>query len=159
MITIREFRNDDLERLQAITVEAFEPVSIDRNIENQVGGPINGRDWRWRKAKHIALDAEREPEGIFVADSDGNVVGYITTWHDLECGIGNIPNLAVSAEQRGQGVGKKLIEHALEHFRSLGLKYARIETLEQNEVGQSLYPSYGFREIAKQIHYGMPLDE
>jgi len=141
-----------------ITVEAFEPVSIDRNMEEQTGGPINGRDWRWRKAKHIEDDARREPEGIFVAEQDGGIVGYITTWHDREAGVGNIPNLAVTAECRGQGVGRQLIEHALDHFRKLGLAYARIETLEQNPVGQSLYPSLGFREIARQIHYGMPLD-
>lgn len=157
-IVIRPFQPIDLKRLMEITVEAFEPVSIDRNMEQQTGGPINGRDWRWRKAKHIEQDAEREPEGIFVAEQRGEIVGYITTWHDSEAGIGNIPNLAVTAECRGQGVGRQLIAHALEHFRALGLQYARIETLEQNPVGQSLYPSLGFREIARQIHYGMKLE-
>ena len=33
----------------------------------------------------------------------------------------------------------------------------RIETLAQNEVGQSLYPSLGFVEIARQIHYAQKL--
>ena len=66
---------------------------------------------------------------------------------------------AVDAEHRGAGIGRKLIEFALDHFRSLGLKYARIETLDQNPAGQKLYPSFGFREIARQIHYGMPLGE
>lgn len=155
---IRPFEASDLNRLMEITVEAFEPVSIDRNLEEQTGGPINGRDWRWRKAKHIEADARREPEGIFVAEQDGGIVGYITTWHDREAGVGNIPNLAVTAECRGQGAGRRLIEHALDHFRKLGLAYARIETLEQNPVGQALYPSLGFREIARQVHYGMPLD-
>ncbi len=158
-VTIRPFRNDDLPRIKEITVEAFEPVSIDRNIEQQIGGPINGRDWRWRKAKHIDFDAAREPEGIFVAEDHGQIVGYITTWHDAEAGVGNIPNLAVAAEHRGEGIGRLLIQHALDHFRSLGLKYARIETLDQNPVGQKLYPSLGFQEVARQIHYGMRLDD
>jgi hypothetical protein len=34
---------------------------------------------------------------------------------------------------------------------------AKIETLEQNPIGRSLYPSLGFVEIARQIHYAMPL--
>ena len=59
----------------------------------------------------------------------------------------------------GRGIGRRLIEHALQHFRGAGLTHARIETLEQNPVGQKLYPSLGFREIARQIHYGMRLDE
>jgi ribosomal protein S18 acetylase RimI-like enzyme len=144
--------------MKAITVEAFDGVSIDRNIEEQAG-PINGRDWKWRKAKHIDDDVAREPAGAFVAELGGEVVGYITTWHDTDSGIGNIPNLAVDRDQRGHGIGRKLIEHALAHFRQLGLRYARIETLAQNPVGQNLYPSLGFREVARQIHYGMPLDD
>jgi hypothetical protein len=28
----------------------------------------------------------------------------------------------------------------------------------QNERGQSLYPRFGFVEVARQIHYVMPLD-
>jgi ribosomal protein S18 acetylase RimI-like enzyme len=34
---------------------------------------------------------------------------------------------------------------------------ARIETLVQNEAGKSLYPSLGFEEIARQVHYCMDL--
>lgn len=158
-MNIRAYRDDDLPHLQTITVEAFEPVSIDRNIENQIGGPINDRDWKHRKAKHIAHDAERDPAGIFVAEQDGEIVGYITTWHDAEAGVGNIPNLAVKSGLRGQGIGRQLIQHGLDYFRSIGLKYARIETLDQNSVGQKLYPAMGFKEIARQIHYGMSLED
>ena len=38
------------------------------------------------------------------------------------------------------------------------MQVAKIETLEQNPVGQALYPSLGFREVARQIHYAMRLD-
>ena len=34
---------------------------------------------------------------------------------------------------------------------------AKIETLEQNSIGRHLYPSLGFIEVARQIHYAMPL--
>jgi len=158
-LSIRRFRDEDLPRLKAITVEAFEPVSIDRNIEKQVGGAINEHDWRWRKAKHLDDDARRDPRGIFVAQFDDQITGYITTWNDPEASVGYIPNLAVDERFREQGIGRKLIEHALDHFRTLGLQYARIETLEQNEVGKKLYPSLGFREVARQIHYGITLGE
>jgi ribosomal protein S18 acetylase RimI-like enzyme len=156
-VTIRLYRESDLERLQEITVEGFEGVSIDRNIE-QRHGLVAGRDWKWRKARHIQLDAERDPQGLFVAEADGAIAGYITTWRDVEAGVGFIPNLAVDSRFRGEGIGRRLIEHALDHFRRQGMKYARIETLDQNPIGQKLYPSFGFEEIARQIHYGMPLD-
>jgi ribosomal protein S18 acetylase RimI-like enzyme len=77
---------------------------------------------------------------------------------DHDSRIGWINNLAVAAELRGQGLGRRLIEHALDHFRAHGMTVARIETLEQNPVGRHLYPSVGFQEIARQIHFAMPLE-
>jgi ribosomal protein S18 acetylase RimI-like enzyme len=155
---IRTYRPGDLPRLQSLTTEAFEPVSIDRNLET-LFGEINGRDWKWRKARAVETDCGRDPDGVFVAEMDGLIVGYITTWIDREGGMGMIPNLAVDREVRGRGIGRQLIEHALRRFRNAGLTHARIETLEQNPVGQKLYPSLGFREVARQIHYGMQLNE
>lgn len=157
-VTIRDYRPDDLPVIKAITVEAFDGVSIDRNIEDQFG-EINGHDWKWRKARHIDYDAERDPGGIFIAEVEGQIAGYITTFSDHEAGIGLIPNLALDAERRGQGIGRELIEHALDHFRRQGLSHAKIETLAQNEVGRHLYPSFGFKEVSRQIHYAMCLDD
>lgn len=152
MLPIRSYRAEDLPRLQEITIEAFAGVSIDRRIEEHFG-LIQGHDWRWRKARHIADDVARDPAGVFVAELHGETVGYITTWIDREAGIGFIPNLAVDERCRGQGVGRQLIEHALKHFRSQGIQYAKIETLAHNEIGQHLYPSCGFQEVARQVHY------
>jgi ribosomal protein S18 acetylase RimI-like enzyme len=149
---IRAFHLQDLPALKQITVEAFDGVSIDQGIEREFGS-VNGHDWRWRKARHLDDDAAREPHGIFVAEDNHGIVGYITTWSDREAGMGHIPNLAVRAEYRGQGLGRRLIEYALDHFRRLGLTHARIETLEQNAIGNHLYPSLGFREVARQVHF------
>jgi len=148
---IRPFCIDDLPALKRITVEAFSGVSIEDYME-RLYGAIHGHDWQWRKARHLDDDVARDAGGIFVVEVDGRVVGCITTWQDREAGIGHIPNVAVEATHRGQGLGRRLIEHALQHFRDSGLTHARIETLEQNEVGQHLYTSLGFREVARQIH-------
>lgn len=152
MPLIRSYQPEDLPALKAITVEAFDGVSIDQGIEREFG-PVAGHDWRWRKARHLDEDAARDPAGIFVAEQDGEVVGYITTWQDREAGIGHIPNVAIAASFRGQGLGRQLIEHALSHFRASGLSHAKIETLVQNQVGNHLYRSLGFREVARQIHF------
>jgi ribosomal protein S18 acetylase RimI-like enzyme len=149
---IRPFQPADLPELKAITVEAFEGVAIDHGIE-QVFGVINGHDWRWRKARHLDDDAARDPAGIFVAEQQGRIAGYITTWQDRAAGIGHIPNVAIRPEFRGAGLGRTLIEHALAHFRAAGLTHAKIETLAQNAVGNHLYPSLGFREVARQVHF------
>ena len=54
-----------------------------------------------------------------------------------------------------QGVGRRLPERALEHFRSLGLAHAKIEALAHNAAGQHLYESAGFSEVVRQIHFVM----
>lgn len=154
---IREFRGDDLPLLKEMTVEAFDGVSIDQGIERRFG-IINGHDWRWRKAGHLDQDVRRDAPGIFVAENDdGRTIGYISSWCDREAGIGHIPNLVVAAGCRGQGVGRKLLQHVLERFRREGLTHARIETLVQNDVGCGLYKSIGFQEVARQIHFAMEL--
>lgn len=155
---IRLFQPEDLPRLQEITAATFGPVSIDRNIEHHFGSFGTG-NWKTRKLAAIAEDCRLQPDGVFVAeDANGTVAGYITTRLSPESGIGWIPNLAVDPAYQGHGLGKALIETALDFFRQRGMTVARIETLEQNPIGQSLYPKHGFIEVARQIHYAMRLD-
>jgi len=52
-----------------------------------------------------------------------------------------------------------LMKSAFDYFEDSGMKVAKIETLAQNEIGQNFYPSAGFKEITRQIHYAMPLSD
>lgn len=155
-IIIRPYRPQDLPELRRITVESFGSVAVDEMLERRFG-VWNGRDWKVRKADHIDDDCAANPAGCFVAEKGGAVAGYITTRIDRLNGIGRIPNLAVTAEARGQGLGRRLIAHALEYFRREGLTLAKIETMASNPVGQNLYPACGFEEIGRQVHYAMRL--
>src|SRR5947209_3046431 len=117
---IRRYREGDLDRIRQITVDSFEGVSIDRNIEAQYG-LVAGRDWRERKARDVTLDCEVNPEGVFVAEIGGEVIGYVTTRIDHFTGIGRIPNLAVDARYRGAGLGSAMIRRAVEYMRAEGM--------------------------------------
>ena len=150
---IRKYRPQDLEKLKEITAICFEGVSIDRNIEKKFG-PIGEHDWRWRKLRHIDADVEgQNAEGVFVYEVDGQVVGYITARVDRGSKIGWIPNLAVIPEHREEGLGKLLMQTALDYLRDQGMECAKIETLAQNPIGSHFYPSVGFEEVARQIRY------
>lgn len=153
---IHPYRPEDREVLKDITAHTFAEVSIDRNIEKQFG-LINGTDWAWRKRRHIDWDCDAQPDGILVAEEDGRIIGYITTRFDQETKVAWIPNMAVEPEFQGRGIGRQLIEAALDLSRQKGMKYAKIETLAQNPVGQHLYPSCGFKEVARQVHFFMEL--
>jgi ribosomal protein S18 acetylase RimI-like enzyme len=155
---IRPYQESDLESLKAITVACFVGVAIDKNIENTFGS-VGGHDWKWRKLRHI--DGDVSPQNrrhVFVWESDDRkVAGFITGRIDEESCIGWIPNLAVDPGHQGRGIARCLVEHLLEHFRAEGMECAKIETLEQNEIGSEFYPSFGFEEVARQIHYVMRL--
>jgi ribosomal protein S18 acetylase RimI-like enzyme len=159
-IVIRPYREADRQALRDLTVAAFDGVSIDQGIDRLLG-PIAGRDWRWRKARHVDEDIEGPGAEVAVAEDDqgGVTVGYVTMRFDPETRIGWIHNLAVAEGLRGRGLGRRLLEHALARCRAEGMTVAKIETLEQNAVGRHLYPSLGFREVCRQIHYAMPLTD
>jgi ribosomal protein S18 acetylase RimI-like enzyme len=153
---IRPYRDSDREALREITALAFDGVSVDQNIEKRYG-VIAGKDWRFRKTRHVDWDIAAHAPGIFVAEVEGEAVGFIAARPDATTRIGGIPDMAVHPAHQGRGIGTTLIRIALDYLIAQGMEYVRIETLEQNAVGQKLYPRMGFQEIARQIHYIMPL--
>lgn len=155
---IRPFRPDDRAALIAITRLAFDGVSVDQNIE-RLHGTINGVTWQERKGGHVEADLATDPGGILVWEEDGEAVAYVSCRYHPRTLIGSIPNLAVHPAHQGHGIGRQLLEAALGHLRGLGMHYARIETLEQNERCRALYPRLGFQEVARQIHYIRPLTD
>jgi hypothetical protein len=60
-------------------------------------------------------------------------------------GWGAIQNLGVVAGHRGQGLGRQLMQRALEGFRAAGLPGAYLEVTAQNEPAVRLYRRLGFR--------------
>lgn len=153
---IRKYKEADRDTIKHITVICFEHVTVEANIEKQFG-TIAGKDWKWRKARHIDWDIKANADGIFVAEEQGQVIGYITTRIDNESTIGWIPNLAVLPEFQKSGIGRKLIDQSIQYCQEKGMEYVRIETLDQNKVGLRFYPKYGFQEVARQVHFIMPV--
>lgn len=149
---IRAAKEEDRAQIVELCLATFRGVSIDENIEDKFQLPANS----WQEKKRAAiLEDLKHLKWVFVAEVEGEVVGFITT--RLFTDTGRIANLGVDPAYRGRGLGKALIAHALDFFKEKGFKLARIETMVQNEIGQKLYPKMGFVEVARQIHYAMEL--
>jgi ribosomal protein S18 acetylase RimI-like enzyme len=156
MLSIRPFRPEDAPRIRDITVACFDGVSIDQNIERLLG-VVADLPWQARKAAQVEDDCRAHPEGVFVAEVAGEVAGYVTTRINPHTRTGWIPHLAVDRRFRGRGIARALLAHAQRDLRKRGMIAAKIETLEQNTAGASLFPKLGFQEVARQIHYIKPL--
>jgi ribosomal protein S18 acetylase RimI-like enzyme len=156
---IRPYREPDRATLKRLTIAAFEGVSIDHAIDRVIG-PLATSDWRERKGRHVDEDVD-DPDGavdVAADDASGEVIGYVSMRFDRDASVGRIPNVVVAPGARGQGLGRTLLEHAIGRFRAEGMRVARIETLEGNPIGRHLYPSVGFIEVTRQVHYAMPLE-
>jgi len=156
-ITVRPARPEDIDAIIAITKQVFGPNALECHIARMLDthGPVS---WIDIKAQDLRRELIAGCAVCFVAEMGGRIVGYATNYINQLASRGTIANLAVSAECQGRGVGRLLLERSIDRFRELGLKQAKIETLECNQAGQHLYPSVGFQEVARQIHYVMALD-
>jgi GNAT superfamily N-acetyltransferase len=151
MVSAFAVSTGDLAELKRMTVEGFDGIAIDQRVEQQFG-VLQGHDWRWRKARHIDEDIEANPTGVFVAEEDGKILGYITTRLEREAGKGRIPNLAVIPAARGKGVA--VSSRACPRYRrGLSSRLKRWPTTN----GNHLYPACGFIEIARQVHFARKL--
>ena len=86
-----------------------------------------------------------------VAEKDGRVIGYAGAWIILD--ESHITNIAITPEERGQGVGRKLTEALMQYLSNLGAVYATLEVRVSNERAQHLYKSLGFVSVGKRKRY------
>jgi amino-acid N-acetyltransferase len=79
-----------------------------------------------------------------VANVDGRIVGYVAL-HVHSVRLGEIRSLLVDPAYRGRGIGRALVEHALDEAEALGLKEVLALTYEGD-----FFRSLEFVEIPKE---------
>ena len=88
---------------------------------------------------------------LWVLEERTLVIGYICTWFiDDE---GQIVNVAVLPAYRRQGIGKFLVQHALQEAKKQGVRSLSLEVRSSNFAAVDLYRSFGFEEVAMRKRY------
>ena len=88
---------------------------------------------------------------ILVAERDGNVVGYTyagiegTDYMSLRGPAGALYDIVVDPAQRGQGIGRLLLDATLAALKARGAPRVILETAERNPTAQRLFERAGFR--------------
>lgn len=96
------------------------------------------------------------PRGaLFIARDAGEPVGCVGLRPMADQDICEMKRLYVRAKRRGTGLGRQLIDCALEAARLAGYRAMRLDTLENMTAAQRLYRELGFREIP--AYYPNPL--
>jgi len=117
-------------------------------------------DWHqmmnlWQSTEGIGIGRSDTKEGLekflsrnkgmsFVCEIDGNIIATIMCGHDGRRGF--IYHLAVDENFRLQGIGKRLVEKALEELKKRGIHKCHIFVMKTNEKGKSFWSKMGFQK-------------
>ena len=96
---------------------------------------------------------------FFVAKDDGGaVVGYIALYQVRDEAF--VENLCVSEACRRQGIGKALVERAVEHCKANGASFLSLEVRRSNTAALGLYNAFGFDiEGTRKNYYSDPEED
>ncbi len=132
--------------MTAIRTMTHDDVPLGMRLKDQAGWNQLPADW------HRFIDLE--PTGCFVATVDDEAVGTVTT-----CTFGSIAWIAmmlVAESMRGRGVGRALMQHALNYLDGRGVQSVRLDA---TPLGQPLYEKLGFTPQFEIIRFaGKPLE-
>jgi GNAT superfamily N-acetyltransferase len=93
-------------------------------------------------------DAEIIAHGGFIlmARTSGDLVGTVALKHHGD-GVFELTKMAVTARNQGQGIGRRLLEAAIDRFGSVRGKRLYLESHSSLIPALHLYESQGFRHV------------
>jgi ribosomal protein S18 acetylase RimI-like enzyme len=150
-VVLRHATAADLPAIDALTAVGYAPIQ--ESFVAMLGADLYeavqaepGRTWEERKcAQNRRLFAEH-PEQVWVLEESDRVFAFVTFWLFPERSYGHLDNSAVDPSCRGEGWARFMYVHVLEHFRSLGLRYAHVDTgLDEAHIpARAAYEAVGF---------------
>ncbi|MBC9225047.1 GNAT family N-acetyltransferase [Aeromicrobium sp. 636] len=94
------------------------------------------------EARLVAQLLARDPAAVIVAEQAGEIVGCVVAgWDGWRA---NLYRLAVHPQQRGRGVGSRLLDQAERRLTALGATRMCAMVLDENDPGVSLWRSAGY---------------
>jgi ribosomal protein S18 acetylase RimI-like enzyme len=101
---------------------------------------------------------------VLVAVRDAGVVGYTYAgveghdWMALRGPAGALYDIVVDPAERGQGIGRTLLDATLEALAQCGAPRVVLSTATQNDAAQHLFRSAGFRPTMIEMTRELTLD-
>lgn len=136
-VTIRTFTDADAEAVVAVNARAF--------ATHPEQGAMDLADFRRR-----ASAAWFDPQGLFVAERDGEVVGF--HWTKVEQGIGEVYVVGVDPTAHGGGLGTALTGRGLQHLDAQ-VSVVDLYVEADNAPALAVYRRLGFVEHARDTLY------
>lgn len=131
-VVCRPARMADLARADAIVVASINELTERRGFGQMASS---------RPQNFQAFSLTDDPEGLWLADDDGEIVGFAWSW---VCGeLWFLAQLFVAPDRQSDGIGNQLISKAFGHAEQRGASLKALITFTFNNVSQGLYIRHG----------------
>lgn len=84
----------------------------------------------------------RNPNTCFVAKKEAALIGAIISGHDGRRGY--IYHTAVKTSERNKGIGRLLLQHAMDALKDEGINKVALVVFEKNKTGNLFWEKQGF---------------
>ena len=139
--------------------DAAELAALAEAVGSEPGGwLLSDSGWRSVSDERRYLRAvRRHPDAaVFVAETGDGIVGRLSVSRDPHPSSRHVADLGlmVAASARRQGVGRALLESAVEWAGRSGVRKVELHVFPHNEAAIALYESFGFeREGYRKQHF------
>lgn len=148
-VTIRKARDDELDIVASLTVDAYAEYAAAMSPD------------AWSMFAHdIANVRGRTGDGeLLVAERDSRLVGAVTlfrNWRGAQQDAAGIRMLAVPPAERGEGIGRALMEHCAATARADGKRRVVLTVTQEMETARDLTEKMGFVRAPELDHEPAP---
>jgi len=105
----------------------------------------------WKREDFVKEMTQNACARYLVAQRENEIIGFAGAWIVLD--EGHITNIAVRADCRGKGIGKRLTRELMQYAANLGVAYMTLEVRRSNLTAQSLYRDAGFEYAGVRKRY------
>jgi len=146
---IRSYDASDCEALIHLALRVWEPVfdSIRKAMDPEVYRVFYPNGWVVGQTE--AVRASLAEHHVWVAERDGDAIGFVSVVLHVEDSMGEIHMVAVDPDHQRDGVGTALSEFALDWIRKAGMAVAMVETGGDpgHAAARRTYEKAGFRML------------
>ena len=144
-ISIRKANLKDLENIQKLNHELF--VLEKQNFDSTLV-----TDWPLSQEGKKYFKELIQKEYVIVATDNSHIIGYLAGSINDKCSYSNVQygeinNMFVDGKNRGQGIGKALINEFKKYCYEQNIHNLKVVASAKNKNARNFYQKYGFDEF------------
>lgn len=128
------------------------PIRIDTMREADVPAVVSIEGPTRMSEEQLRSELQRPWARLWVArEEDGTIVAFVVSWHVVD--EIHVLNVATRVDRRRRGIARRLMDHVVEHARTVRARHLLLEVRRSNVAAIALYRALGFFAIGVRTRY------